>query len=102
MDDETVVVVDPARLQGPEDTPVELGVLSRDLIIGPTGLVNLSNLDVEQLGAESYLFAMLSTGEYIVVHQPGQMDVKIGDGLRVAVNPDALFVFEKASGQAWY
>ncbi|MDO6591175.1 sugar ABC transporter ATP-binding protein [Loktanella sp. D2R18] len=102
LDDKTEIAVDPARLHGPEGTPVELGVRPRDLIIDPTGPINLSILEVEQLGAESYLFAELSTGESIVVHQPGQTDVKIGDGLRAAVNSDALFVFDKASGQAWY
>jgi multiple sugar transport system ATP-binding protein len=89
-------------VQGPEGTPVELGVRPRDLIIDPDGPVNLRILEVEQLGAESYLFAELSSGESVVVHQPGQTDVKIGDGLRATVNPAALFVFDKASGQAWY
>ncbi|SFR53348.1 carbohydrate ABC transporter ATP-binding protein, CUT1 family [Yoonia tamlensis] len=100
--DKTVIAVDPARLQGPDGTAVELGVRPRDLIIDPDGPINLRILEVEQLGAESYLFAELSSGESIVVHQPGQTQVKIGDGLRVAINPDALFVFDKASGQAWY
>jgi multiple sugar transport system ATP-binding protein len=102
LEDKTVISIDPSRVQGPEGTPVELGVRPRDLIIDPDGPVNLRILEVEQLGAESYLFAELSSGESVVVHQPGQTDVKIGDGLRATVNPAALFIFDKASGQAWY
>jgi multiple sugar transport system ATP-binding protein len=102
LNDETVISVDPAHMQGRNGTCVERGVCPRDVIIDPTGPINLRILEVEQLGAESYLFAELSTGETIVVHQAGQTDVKIGDELCAAVNPNALFVFDKVSGQAWY
>ncbi|WP_394181556.1 ABC transporter ATP-binding protein [Yoonia maritima] len=102
LDDNTNVAINPARIKGPQDTPVELGVRPRDLIIDPDGPITVRVSEVEQLGAESYLFAELSTGEAIVVHQPGQTNVQIGDNLHLSINNEALFLFDKASGTAWY
>ncbi|PRY77801.1 multiple sugar transport system ATP-binding protein [Yoonia maritima] len=102
LDDNTNVAIDPARIKGPQDTPVELGVRPRDLIIDPDGPIKVRVSEVEQLGAESYLFAELSTGEAIVVHQPGQTNVQIGNNLHLSINSDELFLFDKASGTAWY
>ena len=102
LDDKTVISVDPARMKGLDGTAVELGARPRDMVIDPNGAMHVRILEVEQLGTESYLFAELSTGESIVIHQPGQTTAKIGDKLRISINADALFLFDKVSGQAWY
>lgn len=54
---------------------------------------------VEQLGNESYLYGSVSGGSELTVHLPGQTDTTHGQQVRLALDPDTLYAFDKASEQ---
>lgn len=79
---------------------VEIGFRPRDLVVAADGALRLHVTEVEQLGTDSYVFGDLPGGQKLTVHQPGQTSVQVGDMVQLSVNPDAVHVFRKDTGEA--
>jgi multiple sugar transport system ATP-binding protein len=91
--------VDPARL--PADGAVLLGFRPEDIALaaperGPTAVVQA----VELLGAETILAATLDGGGDIALRAPRDLVAEPGERIGLAVPPQALHLFDPATGAA--
>ncbi len=81
---------------------VELGFRPRDIVLDENGTLDLTIIEVEQLGSESYVFGKLTSGGTITIHQAGQTSVRVGDHVKASLKPEGLYVFRKDNGAACY
>ncbi|MFD1341720.1 ABC transporter ATP-binding protein [Litorisediminicola beolgyonensis] len=91
-----------ARIEGvsaPEAAPerLELGLRPGDLRIDGGGALAMQVEEVEQLGSESYLFGTVE-GVRVAVYLTGQTDLRSGDTVALASDPERMHLFCRASG----
>ena len=83
-----------------EGQEVELGIRAGDLHLTEGAGIKATITGVEQLGTESYLYCRTALDEAITVHQRGQSSAAKGDEVSLALDPEAMHLFDVASGQA--
>jgi multiple sugar transport system ATP-binding protein len=59
-------------------------------------LVTVEN--IEQLGAESHIFARTSDGADLIVHSPGQTRAKLGDKIGISLSREDIHLFDRETG----
>ena len=81
----------------PDDGPLH-GVRPEDVRFGDTGGLAARVVAVEYLGADS-IVTCAAGGETIAVRAPGRVDLALNAPVRLAWNPDAVHLFDAATGQ---
>jgi len=81
---------------------VELGIRAGDLTTTDARGIHANVIGVEQLGSESYLYCRSSRDEPLTVHQRGQTTATKGDNISLALNTDAMHLFDLESGQSCF
>lgn len=77
---------------------VELGIRASHMDVTPDGPIEVQANMVEQLGSESYIYGKLGDGAAFTIHQPGQVNIEEGTGVRVTPRPDMLHLFDAVTG----
>ena len=93
-------VADSVRGAGPD---VVLGLRPESLHLGDDGVISATVVIVELLGAETHVICQSETGTRIIVRQGASVaKPKIGESVRIAVDPDpaAYHLFDPAQGGA--
>ena len=93
-------VADSVRGAGPD---VVLGLRPESLHLGDDGVIGATVVIVELLGAETHVICQSETGARIIVRQGASVaKPKIGESVRIAVDPDpaAYHLFDPAQGGA--
>ena len=93
-------VADTVRGAGPD---VVLGLRPESLHLGDDGVIGATVVIVELLGAETHVICQSETGARIIVRQGASVaKPKIGESVRIAVDPDpaAYHLFDPAQGGA--
>ncbi len=88
----------PAALAG---SPLTLGVRPDALRVDGDGRIEGRVEVVERLGDRTHLFTTLPGGAQIVVQDGGESGVRIGDRIRVGVDPAQVHVFDR-DGRAYH
>ena len=84
-----------------EGEAVTLGVRPNGLHRAGAGEWSLSAevQSVEQLGGESYVYALLPDGTAMTLHAPGQTDIAPGDTVALTAAPEAMHLFDTETGR---
>jgi multiple sugar transport system ATP-binding protein len=93
-------VADTVRGAGPD---VVLGLRPESLHLSDTGVIGATVVIVELLGAETHVICQSETGVRIIVRQAASAaKPKIGEGVRIAVDPDpaSYHLFDPGEGGA--
>jgi multiple sugar transport system ATP-binding protein len=93
-------VADTVRGAGPD---VVLGLRPESLHLSDTGVIGATVVIVELLGAETHVICQSETGVRIIVRQAASAaKPKIGEGVRIAVEPDpaSYHLFDPGEGGA--
>ena len=88
----------PASLAG---SPLTLGVRPDALRVDGDGRLEGQVEVIEHLGDRTHLYTMLSDGNQIVVQDGGESAVRIGDRIRIGVDPAQLHLFDH-DGRAYH
>ena len=92
------VVADAVRGAGPE---VVLGLRPEALLLSEDGAIGATVVIVELLGAETHVICHTETGATVIVRQSAsEPKPKIGEAVRIAVDPDAasFHLFDATDG----
>ncbi|WP_298812943.1 sn-glycerol-3-phosphate ABC transporter ATP-binding protein UgpC [uncultured Roseibium sp.] len=89
-----------ARFHLKDGAKVTLGIRPNDIAPGSdaTHGLNANIKSVEQLGGDSYIYAVSDMGDNITVHRPGQVNVSVGDKLLLEVDVDTTHLFDTETG----
>jgi len=83
---------------------VVLGIRPEHVRLGIASALSLplaATIDrVEQLGAASFLYCSLASGEGMTVHAPGQVPYATGEHVTVSLPVDDIHLFDTAEGEA--
>jgi len=77
---------------------VTVGIRPNHVSIDQNGAVEITVKSVEQLGGESYIYAALKNDLQVTVHLSGQINVGIGDTLRLVPQTNEIHLFDTDTG----
>jgi multiple sugar transport system ATP-binding protein len=82
---------------------VWLGIRPEHIVVGPAPSSSLpvpvTIERIEQLGAASFLYCALASGEHLTVHAPGQVDHEVGAQITVHLPVTDAHLFDSAEGE---
>ena len=85
------------------DARVTLGIRPEHIVLDPSALPALrvaATIErIEQLGAASFLYCTLPSGERLTVHSPGQVGYASGSQVNVGLPLTHTHVFSSADGE---
>lgn len=100
LQDGTDLPVPEKRFGKPESGPAILGIRPSDLELTTKGDgITAKVTAVEQLGAESFVFAQNAFEEELVLSLKGQTEAKQGDEIQIKIVSDHMHIFDAKSEQ---